>query len=287
MAAQGNERAHVATRRQLLARGYTPRSLASSVHAGRLIRIRRGYYALPDVDDATQQAVRVGGVLTCVSAARRFGMWVASDSCTHIYLRHEASRMRAPHDRFARLTEENRRDCVLHWFPLVAGDAVSMESVGPLSALAHLIRCQPEYLAIAAIDSALYERIVRLGQLDAVFASIPAKYHRYLQRIDARAMSGIETIVRLILLDAGLSCSPQFHFSGIGDVDLLVEGCIVVETDGRLGHADAPGVARDYDRDVALAALGYVVLRFNYRQVMFSPDAVLAAVLGALAARAR
>lgn len=287
MAAQHNERSHVATRRQLLARGYTPRSLASAVHAGRLVRVRRGFYADPDVDDLTEQAVRVGGVLTCVSAAQRFGMWVSADPFAHIHLRHEASRMRTPHDRFTRLTGDNRRGCTLHWFPLVAGDQVSMESVGPLSALAHLIRCQPERLAISAIDSALYEGIVRSSQLDAVFASVPVKYHRYRLRVDARAMSGIETIVRLLLLDAGLSCSPQVHFRGIGDVDLVVEGCIVVETDGVLGHADALGAARDYDRDVALAALGFVVLRFNYRQVMFSSDVVLSAVRGALAARAR
>lgn len=160
-----------------------------------------------------------------------------------------------------------------------------MDSVGPLSALAHLIRCQPEHLAIAAIDSALHEGIVRLSQLDAVFASVPAKYRRYRQGVDARAMSGLETIARLLLLEAGLSCSPQVHFRGIGDVDLVVEGCIVVETDGQLWHTEEAYVARDYDRDIALAALGFVVLRFNYRQVMFSPDVVLGAVRGALAAR--
>lgn len=287
MVAQHNEQSRVATRRQLLARGFTPRSLASAVHAGRLVRVRRGHYAVTDVDDATQQAVRVGGVLTCVSAARRFGIWVAPGPSVHIHLRHEASRMRTPQDRFTRLTRDDRGGCALHWFPLVDGEVTSMESVGPLSALAHLIRCQTEHLAIAAIDSALYEGIVLASQLDAVFTSVPAKYRCYRQRVDARAMSGLETIVRLLILDSGLLCSPQVHFRGIGDVDLLVEDCIVIETDGRVGHAGVPDTARDYDRDVALAALGFVVLRFNFRQVMFSPQVVLQAVHGVLAARAR
>ncbi len=287
MDARHTNQSQVATRRQLLARGFTPRSLAQAVHVGRLVRVRRGYYAHPDVDDLTQQAVRVGGVLTCVSAARHFGMWVVTEPVAHIHLRHEASRMRAPHDQLTRLTESNRGGNVLHWFPLVAGEPLSMHSVGPLSALAHLIRCQPERLAIAAIDSALYEGIVREPQLDAVFAAVPLKFGSYRQRADARAMSGLETIVRLLLLDSGMSCSPQVHFRGIGDVDLVVEGRIVVETDGRRGHADTAGAARDYDRDVALAALGLIVLRFNYRQVIFSPDVVLRAVRGALAAPGR
>ncbi len=273
---------HVATRQQLLRRGYTPRGLASAVHSGRLIRVRRGYYAVPEVEPQIEMAVRVGGLITCVSAARRAGIWVVDDQFPHIYLRHEASRMRSPRDRFTRLTLANRNGCVLHWFPLVDKTAVTMGSVGPLNALAHIIRCQPEKLAIAALDSALYLGLVTEQDLNVVFAALPAKYRRYRNRVDSRAMSGIETIVRLMILDAGLGCELQIFFPGIGTVDLVVEGCIVIETDGRLGHADAMGTARDYDRDAALAALGYIVLRFNYWQVMYSPEVVMDAVRGAL-----
>jgi very-short-patch-repair endonuclease len=171
---------------------------------------------------------------------------------------------------------------VLHWFPLIDQSEVTMDSVGPLNALAHIIRCQEEQIAIAALDSATYQRIVSEAGLDKLFASLPAKYRRYRRRVDARCMSGIETIVRLMILDAGLNCEPQVFIPSIGFVDFVVEGRVVVETDGRLGHADAPGTARDYDRDVALAALNYIVLRFNYRQVMSSPEVVLRAVRGAL-----
>lgn len=170
----------------------------------------------------------------------------------------------------------------MHWFPLVDESEVTMDNVGPLNALAHIIRCQPEHLAIAALDSAAYQRIVSEAALDKLFTALPVKYRRYRRRVDARSMSGLETIVRLMMLDAGLGCEPQVHFPGIGYVDLLVEGCVVVETDGRLGHGDAPGSARDYDRDVALAAIGYIVLRFNYRQVMYSPEVIMSAVRGAL-----
>lgn len=277
----------VATRQQLLRRGFTPRSLAAAVQAGRLIRVRRGYYATPDIDDLTEQAVRVGGLLTCVSAAKRAGIWVAIDERPHIYLRHEASRMRTPQDRFRLLSPENHEACTLHWSSLVDPANATMESVAPLDSLAHIIRCQPEALAIAAIDSARNQGIVGDAQLDTLFTKLPAKYSRYQYRVDGRAMSGIETIVRLILVDAGFHCVPQVFFDRVGTVDLVVERCVVIETDGRLGHSDAEGAHRDYDRDVALAALGYIVLRFNYRQVMYSPEVVLDAVRGALSSLVR
>lgn len=244
--------------------------------------MRRGYYAIPEIDPQAEIAVRIGGLLTCVSAAQRAGIWVAGDRHPHVYLRHEASRMRASRDPFTRLTSENREGCVLHWFRLVDRVNVTLDTVGPVNALAHIIRCQPEHLAIAALDSALYQRIVSEHDLDTVFAALPAKYRNYRKRVDSRAMSGIETLVRLMVLDAGFFCELQVFFAGIGTVDLVVEGCIVIETDGRLGHADAIGTARDYDRDVALAALSYIVLRFNYRQVMHSPEVVMDAVRGAL-----
>ncbi|MBX3104475.1 MAG: DUF559 domain-containing protein [Cryobacterium sp.] len=279
------DRLRVNTRRQLLARGWTPRRLAADVHSGRLIRIRRGYYAVPSTPATTLQAVRVGGLLTCVSAARNLGIWSADSVGTHVNLRHEASRMRTPDDRFTRLTKFNRAGCVLHWTRLIEPHRVSMESVGVLDCLAEIIRCQPKYLAIAAIDSALNQGIVRLTDVKRMFRHIPRDFQSYLQLVDTRAMSGIETITRLLVQEANFEAIPQVRIEGVGRVDLLVDGCVVIETDGRLGHEDIEGSLRDYDRDVKLAIRGFSVLRFNYWQVMETPDLVVRAVSAALYAR--
>lgn len=229
-----------------------------------------------------QLAVRVGGRLTCVSAAGRMGIWVASDPGAHIHLRPEASRLRRPTNRFERLNSDNRDGCTLHWWPLLEPDRVTAHSVGLTDALAHIIRCQPTELAISSIDSALYEGKVSPIELDRIFASLPARLQPLRGRADGRAMSGLETIVRLMVIDAGLECEIQVQFDGIGWVDLVVDGCVVVETDGRKGHDDPEGEARDYARDAALARRGYTVLRFNYAQVMFEPRVVLAAILRAV-----
>ena len=272
----------IATRRQLLARGYTPKQLAAGVRAGSLLRIRRGYYAARDVHPLIQHAVRIGGLLTCVSAASLLGIWVHDSTFAHVSLRHEASRMRSPRDRFVPLTEDNRFGCVLHWWPLVDKSAATMHRVAAVDALAHLIRCQPEFDAVAALDSSLHEKVITNGQLDTIFDAVPERFRQLRKRIDGRAMSGLETRVRLLAIDAGLRCAIQVKFDGIGTVDLVIEGCLVVETDGHNGHDDAVSAARDYDRDLALIALGYIVLRFNYRQVMYEPDRVMAAILAAL-----
>ena len=76
---------------------------------------------------------------------------------------------------------------------------------------------------------------------------------------------------------------------GIGRVDLLVEGAVVVETDGREYHDNDDAFERDRARDRALHARGLVVVRFTRKEVVSTPGLVLAdtlRVLGALRSRA-
>jgi len=181
------------------------------------------------------------------------------------------------------LTDESRDGAVLHWSPVVAKLPETQGVVSIVDALIHLVRCQSREIAVAALDSALYEKKIDARQLDLIFRSLPRKYARLRGEIDARAMSGIETILRLAIRDEGLHCSIQVTFPGVGVVDLVVEGCIVIEADGRANHAAHKHQERDYDRDLRLAMLGYTVLRFNYRQVMFEREQVLAALRMALA----
>lgn len=278
---------HIATRRQLLDLGMARQGLTEAVRSGQLLRVRRDRYALPEVERAILEAVRIGGLLSCVSAADLLGIWVPDQPFTHLAMGRDASRMRSPRSRFVPLTADNRDGCELHWWPLIDVDAASLHSVGVRDALAHIIRCQPRMVAVAALDSALYTGRISLADLDVIFASVPAKFADLRDDIDSRCMSGIETIVRLLCLDAGVRCVPQVDFPGIGVVDFVLEGCVVVETDGHSGHASASNQKRDYDRDVALAALGYIVLRFNYRQVMFHPERVMFAIRGALRSHSR
>ncbi len=61
---------------------------------------------------------------------------------------------------------------------------------------------------------------------------------------------------------------------------------LAVELDGARHHTSPEDRRRDLSRDTALAALGWVVLRFTYADVLRDPDLVRRRVLGAYATRA-
>jgi very-short-patch-repair endonuclease len=60
---------------------------------------------------------------------------------------------------------------------------------------------------------------------------------------------------------------------------------LIVEVDGYAFHAGKQSFERDRDRDAALAARGYVVMRVTWEQLMSASDVVLERIAGALAVR--
>ena len=274
--------AWTSTRHDLLRAGFTDRQLAAAVAAQTLIRARNGRYVRAGAPDHVIVAARVGGIAGCVSAARLHGLWVPKPQKTHVWLKREASRLRAPGSRRQPLTPRTRETCALHWRPLIEPDAATPDCVGVIDALAQMLTCVPLPLAIAAIDSALNKRLVAIHEVNDMCARLPARYEVIRELVDGRCESGIESLVRLMMLDAAIRFVPQVTVERVGRVDFVVEGCVVVEVDGREWH-DAPEArARDYARDAALAARGYTVLRFDHQQVMFQPDLVIAAIEAAV-----
>lgn len=78
---------------------------------------------------------------------------------------------------------------------------------------------------------------------------------------------------------------PEFNASVAGWLVDAVwrEQRVVVEVDGRAGHADWARIQSDHERDLALRAAGWVVLRYTWRQLERTPTEVardLAAALG-------
>lgn len=277
----------VGTRAQLLLGGATPRDLTAAVRGGRLLRVREGYYALPTAAPMLLQAVRIGGRLGCVSALQSHGVWVAPHLFAHVSVDPNATRLRSPRNRFHRLEPQNRDGCELHWARFIDADDASVHTSGIMNSLAQAIRCQPAELAVAALDSALNLRLVSSTQIAAIFAALPLRFVPLQSLVEPRCMSGIETIIRLELIELGIMFDVQVRFDGVGIVDFVVAGCVVVEVDGREYHEGEVPTARDYARDAELAARGYIVVRLNYKQVMFQRDLAIAAILGALRSHRR
>ena len=83
-----------------------------------------------------------------------------------------------------------------------------------------------------------------------------------------RARSILETVARLQLIDMGLTPQVGVWIEGVGEVDMIILGFIVIEVDGWAFHASKEQREKDLKRDRELLRRGYVVLRFTYDDVM-------------------
>jgi very-short-patch-repair endonuclease len=275
----------VASRHELIAAGASGRMLTAAVAGGSLVRIRRDHYALPSTANAIQKAVRVGGRVACVSALRAMSVFVVDSNVTHIHLPREASRLRSPANRRVLLSPDNRAGAHLHWWPLLDPAGGDETIVGIEDALAQVIRCQPTALAVASLDNALHLGLVDRQIVAAVLDQLPRSYRRLGRMLDSRSEAGQESVLRLLLDSVGLRYEVQVEIPGVGRVDFVVEGVLVLEADSRLAHHGWDAHIRDRGRDLALARRGFMSLRPAYQHTMQNPNLVIAAVLRLLATR--
>ena len=267
--------------RDLRALGASTRSIAASVHRGDIVRVRIGHYALPTAARHPVAALRVGGVAACVSAAERFGLWMPPHVTPHVWLADNASRLRDPP--FDRSLPAGSDTHVRHWSYLHRPLEAQRGTVSLLDCLLQVIQCQPRLHAIAILDSAMKARLLTLADRDRLGEFVPEAERGILHLLDAASGSGTESIVRTILRDAGLATRSQVEFVGVGFVDLLVGGRVIVEVDSKEWHGSAEQQVRDYRRDLELTARGFIVVRVSYRQALNDHAGILRAVFAALA----
>lgn len=144
------------------------------------------------------------------------------------------------------------------------------------------VLCQDPRAAIATIDSALHQGLLSEDDLDQLFAALPRRYLRLRRLLDARAESGPESLLRLILRAIGVRFDAQVQIAGVGRVDFLIAGWLIVECDSKQFHSEWRAQMRDRDRDLAAAAQGYLVLRVTAQDILFDPARVHAAIRGAV-----
>lgn len=232
---------------------------------------------------STQQLMRAGA--TERELAAEYGIFAFDAGLTHLHLERNSSRLRAPGNSGRALTARNRGGIALHWSPLLDASDGSAHSVGVRDCLAQMVRCQEERMAIAAIDNALHRGLIDIDAVTDLFESLPRRFRRMRRRINGRSESGQESVLRLIVEDMGLDVQIQVVIDGVGRVDMVVAGVLVVEADSRAHHKEWDQHVRDRTRDRLLAARGYMTMRLLYRDIMFDADGVRAAIRGLLGAR--
>ncbi len=254
--------------------GWTRHGIRAAMAEGRLVRLRPGVYGSSALPEECRAAAAVQGRAACVTALRLLGVFVLERGGIHVHIPRTASRLPA-RGAFARV---HRRRLLRTPHP----DALLVE---PIDAVADAVRCQGPRAAIATIDSAVHRGCLRVDELDELFAALPHRYRRLRRLLDPRAESGAETLLRLIVRSLGCSFDCQVGIDGVGRVDVLVGGWLVIECDSRAFHSDGDAQRRDRTRDLEAARRGFTTLRVVAEDVFWRPDAVREAVSGVLRSR--
>lgn len=245
--------------------GHSRYSIGLALEQGRLARLRRDWVAVPGADAELVAAARWGVVLTCITLARRLGLWVLEEDRCHVATAPSSSGHRP-----SRAT--------VHWSsPIVPRHPDNL--VDSLeNALVLLSTCQPREAALAIWDSALRQRMVERK----VLLRLPLRGRALELLNDARSFhdSGLETIFLDRLLWLGVRVIPQAWIAG-HRVDFLIGERLVVQIDG--GHHVGEQRASDNAHDAVLLVSGYHVIRVGYSQVIDDWESVQGVIMLALA----
>ena len=259
-------RGGVARATTLVAGGSSRYRIARAIDDGRLVRVRRDWVALPGADAELVSAARWGVVLSCVTAARRLGLWVPAEDRCHVAA-----------DPGAAGGKPDRAS--VHWSKPIVPRPPDALIDGIQNTLALVATCQPFESALAIWDSALRLRLVDATALRRL--DLPTAARQVLEKATPFADSGLETLFRFRLRWLREPIRAQVVILD-RPVDFLIGARLVVQLDG--GHHVGAQRAADIAHDAQLALRGYHVLRFTYAQVMDDWPAVQEVIMHAVAA---
>jgi very-short-patch-repair endonuclease len=261
-----------ATRRQLLDLGLTDRRISAALAAGAVERVRQGVYALPLADPVAVARIAWRCEPTCVTAARRLGLPTSSkDDRLHMAVASGRSS--------ARPNAWPPRPIVVHM-----SRAARLRAPSAAEVIDSTARCVSRLEQLEMVDAALNMGLILEGDIGGL-RHTPDRTRRWLARhCDGRSQSLLETRTRVALRAAGLQVQPQVPIPGVGRVDFLIDGKVVVETDGRGTHALSAAFDIDRRRDRAALIAGYPVMRFGFSDVMGDIDGVVQQVVAVVRA---
>lgn len=252
--------------------GCTRMQLAAHTNKGNIIRIRPGVFAVPTIDPRVMTAAAHGGELTCAAALREHGVWILPDPNNEVHVWLGGSGRRHPHEPCA---------CFTHY----SQGRASLGTAVVATALIHAFRCLDREAFFAAYESAWNQRLISAPDRARIRQELPKSVGWLLDLARPDAESGLESLLRLRLHLLGVRLDCQVDIDGVGRVDFVLDGRIILEADGKENHT---GTKRHDDlmRDAAASARGYETLRFDYAMIVYGWDTVVAAILPALS-RAR
>lgn len=268
----------IAATHELRALGHTPSGILAAVRGGRLVRVRKGWYASTDLDPDVIRAWRVGGQLACVSAAMHHELWVPEvPDLLHVSVAPLASQLRSRGDHRRRLSAVPDEATRVHWSGARSGARVA---VSIPTAIDQIFRCQHMDVGFVVLESALHQGRLDIAEYHDVLEQLPSRVRRLAVLADQNSESGAESLLKLMLMRRWIPFRQQVVIAGIGRVDFLLGDRLVIEVDSKQHHSDP---YKDRRRDADLSVVGHRVLRFMYSQIVHESDRVEAAIFAALA----
>lgn len=256
----------------LTRQGLTRRHIAQCVRDGSLLRVRRDRYVPATTPPDVIRAARLGGRVDCVTLLSMLGVFVLGHRELHIQVTVGASRLppRPPGvKRHWRETKAGRED--LH--------------ADLIEALTQSCRCQEPRAAVATLDSAWHLGLIGEDDLAEIFGRLPVRFRGLRRLLDQRSESGPETFMRLMLRMMGCRIEVQPVVRGVGRVDFIVDGWLIIECDSEAHHSGWDAQKRDRRRDLRAAALGYTTIRPIAEDILYHRDEVFASIRAAIEGR--
>lgn len=228
--------------------GVTNRALRTGLAVGAVRAAGRGGYALPGATPGLVAAVQLGGVASHGTAAGLHGLAIWREPA---YL----------HVTVPLGTRRSSPGVTLHRADLgVADRDPRLAATSLRRTLLDCGRTMPLLDAVVVLDSALRGGAVTAVALRAAAESArghgAAALRCAVRHVDALAGSPLESALRLLLDLLGADVRSQVWIPGVGRVDFLVDGWLVIEADGFAFHSDRVAYRTDRRRANALAGAG-------------------------------
>ncbi|WP_062516200.1 type IV toxin-antitoxin system AbiEi family antitoxin domain-containing protein [Demequina gelatinilytica] len=244
--------------------GVSRGALLHAVTEGTVVRPHRGCFALPQAPYEEVDAVIFRGEPACVSVLAANDVPVLpAPMIAHIAVPDSRSLSNLgarPLDRVA-IHRTTR-------YPLERMREVPI-------ALDLASRCLPPAEHLAAIEGAIRGEKAAPDVIERFRICSEERRAWLLARLDLSSESPTETLARVTMRDAGLDVRTQVELEGVGRVDFVVGGVVVVECDGFSYHRDKPQFRRDRDRGRAATTWGRAELRYTYDDVVWNRDLIV------------
>lgn len=236
--------------------------------------IRRGVYVGAGACAAVRTAAAHGGAICCETAARHLGLWVLGGGGVHVWM-HGGRHQHAHSD--------DGCDCTPHWDSGPASSTFAAPTVQRI--LRQIYGCRGEEAFFVALESARRKRLISRKGLNWLRRKLGPRGRDLIDFSRDDADSGLESLIRLRLRRHEWDVRTQVQIIGTGRVDLLIDGWLIVEADGRENHDDGSHRRKDLIRDAQSAIWGHPTLRFDYALTVHDWETAEAAIVAVMSRR--